>query len=176
METPVKLTTSNRFKVTTPVFQPKKNLLDNNPINTKSLELYYGLNGKGLQRQYKKVLSDYQNWSQKSHSEQYVLYPQNTGEYLAIDETALSNGELYTVLTNKSSKGKKGSIIAMIKGTKSEEVINILQKIPKKLRDRVKEITLDMAASMNQIAKACFRKANRVTDRFHVQKLAFEAV
>jgi transposase len=151
-------------------------LLDNNPVSTKSLEVYYGLNGKRLQRQYKKVLSNFENWSQKSHSEQYVLYPHNTGTNLAIDETALSNGELYTVLTNKSSKGKKGSIIAMIKGTKSSEVIEILQRIPKKLRDKVKEITLDMAASMNQIAKACFTKANRVTDRFHVQKLAFEAV
>lgn len=151
-------------------------MLDNNPISAKSLEVYYGLNGKRLQRQYKKVLSDFENWSQKSHSEEYVLYPHNIGESLAIDETALSNGELYTVLTNKLSKGKKGSIIAMIKGTKSLEVIDVLQRIPKKLRDKVTEITLDMAASMNQIAKVCFTKANRVTDRFHVQKLAFEAV
>ncbi len=29
---------------------------------------------------------------------------------------------------------------------------------------------------MNAIAKSCFRKANRVADRFHVQKLAYEAV
>lgn len=110
------------------------------------------------------------------HSEQYVLYPQNTGPFLAIDETALSNGELYTVLTNKSSKGKKGSIVALVKGTKSSEIIEILQQIPKKLRDKVKEISLDMAASMNQIARFCFTKASRVTDRFHVQKLAFDAV
>jgi hypothetical protein len=34
------------------------------------------------------------------------------GEYLSIDETSLSHGELYTILTNKKAKGKKGSIVA----------------------------------------------------------------
>ena len=38
------------------------------------------------------------------------------------------------------------------------------------------EITLDMAGNMELIAKRCFRSAVRVTDRFHVQKLATEAL
>jgi transposase len=33
-----------------------------------------------------------------------------------------------------------------------------------------------MAASMNLTAEICFHKATRVTDRFHLQKLASEAV
>jgi len=33
-----------------------------------------------------------------------------------------------------------------------------------------------MAANMNLIVKNCFPRAKRVTDRFHVQKLACEAV
>ena len=49
-------------------------------------------------------------------------------------------------------------------------------KIPKSLRDKVKEITLDMAHSMKIIVKKCFPKATQVTDRFHVQKLAMDAV
>lgn len=40
----------------------------------------------------------------------------------------------------------------------------------------MEEITLDMAASMNLIARKSFPKATLVTDRFHVQKLALEAV
>lgn len=40
----------------------------------------------------------------------------------------------------------------------------------------MEEITLDMAGSMNNIAKRCFPNAVLVTDRFHVQKLATEAV
>jgi transposase len=105
-----------------------------------------------------------------------LLYPQNIGAYLSIDETAFTNGDLYTILTNKSAKGKKGSLVAMIKGTKSDEIIKILKKIPDELRYKVKEITLDLAANMNLIAKKVFPRANKVIDRFHVQKLAFEAV
>ncbi len=40
----------------------------------------------------------------------------------------------------------------------------------------VKEVTLDMANSMNLIVTKCFPKATRVIDRFHVQKLACDAV
>jgi transposase len=105
-----------------------------------------------------------------------MLYSNNTGVHLSIDETALSNGELYTIVTNKSGKGKKGALVAMVKGTKAEEVIEVLRKIPKRLRDTVREVTLDMAANMNRIVTRCFVKADKVIDRFHVQKLANDAV
>jgi len=105
-----------------------------------------------------------------------MLYPNNTGVHLSIDETALSNGELYTIVTNKAAKGKKGALVAMVKGTKAEEVIEVLRKIPKRLRDKVREVTLDMAANMNRIVTRCFVKADKVIDRFHVQKLAHDAV
>jgi transposase len=98
------------------------------------------------------------------------------GKYLSIDEVNLSMGELYTVLTNKDAKGKKGSIVAIIAGTKAETVISHLLKIDVKKRNQVTEITLDMANSMKLIAKKSFPKAKQVTDRFHVQKLALEAV
>jgi transposase len=104
------------------------------------------------------------------------LFPKNIGKHLSIDETALSHGELYTVLTNKSAKGKSGTIVAIVSGTSSEKVLDILQKLPLRLRSKVEEITLDMAGSMNIIAKRCFPNAVLVTDRFHVQKLAIEAV
>ena len=42
-------------------------------------------------------------------------------ENLSLDETSLSNGELYTILTNKAGKGKKGTLIAMIESTRSEK-------------------------------------------------------
>ena len=54
---------------------------------------------------------------------------------------------------------KKGAIVAMVKGTKSEDVINILRKIPINKRNKVKEITLDMAGSMELIAKIIFLEA-----------------
>ncbi len=100
----------------------------------------------------------------------------NLGKRLSIDETSLSNGELYTIFTNKAGKGKKGSIVAIIAGTKASDVIDVLDKIPLRQRNLVTEITLDMAANMGLIAKKCFHNAVQVTDRFHVQKLALEAL
>jgi transposase len=105
-----------------------------------------------------------------------MLFPDNIGSRLSLDETSLSNGELYTILTNKAAKGQKGVLVAMIKGTKAETIIEILKKIPKKQRDKVEEVTLDMASSMNLIVKHCFGLATKVIDRFHVQKLAYDAL
>lgn len=105
-----------------------------------------------------------------------MLYAKNLGKYLSLDETSLSKGELYTILTNKEANGKKGSIVAIVKGTKAQDVISVLNKIPVERRNMVKEVTVDMAGNMNLIAKKCFPKTTIVTDRFHVQKLASEAV
>jgi transposase len=52
----------------------------------------------------------------------------------------------------------------------------VIEKIPVKHRKKVTEITLDMAGNMEMIAKKCFPAAVRVTDRFHVQQLATEAL
>lgn len=121
-------------------------------------------------------MSDFKNWEQKKHAKQWLVFPENIGPYLSIDETALSKGELYTIITNKKAKGKKGAIVGIFSGTKVEPIIEQLLKISAKKRAKVKEITLDMANSMKTIAKKCFPKAIQVTDRFHVQKLALEAL
>lgn len=105
-----------------------------------------------------------------------MLFEQNISPYLSIDETAFSSGELYTIVTNKLAKGRKGSIVAMIKGTQADYLVDILQKIPKRLRNAVQEVTLDMSGSLNLAVRRCFPNAHRVTDRFHVQQLAFDAV
>jgi transposase len=150
--------------------------LDTYPISTNSLEKHYHINGGYFGQQYKDHLSDFQTWEQKSHAKEWILFPENTGSHLSIDETALTNGELYTIVTNKAGKGRKGSLVAMIEGTAAEKVIKVLDKIPEKKRNTVTEITLDMANSMQKIARNCFPKANRVIDRFHVQKLAYDAL
>ncbi len=105
-----------------------------------------------------------------------MLFPENMGTQLSIDETSLSNGELYTVLTNKAGKGRKGTIVAMIEGTSSNKITEVLERVPETLRATVKEITLDMAGSMNKIVTQCFPNATKVIDRFHVQKLAYDAI
>ena len=64
---------------------------------------------------------------QLNHAKEWLLDPQNIGENLLINETAL-------LITNKilSKKIKLGSILAIIKGTILENIIEILQKIPLK--------------------------------------------
>ena len=121
-------------------------------------------------------LSNFYEWDQKDHSADWLLFPQNIGPYLSIDETSLSQGELYAILTNKEAKGKKGAIVAILKGVDADKIIPVLSTIKEAKRFKVKEITLDMSPTMAKIARKCFPKATQVTDRFHVQQLAYDAV
>ena len=105
-----------------------------------------------------------------------MIYPENIGEHLSIDEVSLSKGELYTFVTNKKGRGKKGTLVASIKGTKSQDIIDVLSQIPLEKRKFVKEITLDMANNMQLASRMVFPKASIVTDRFHVVKLVLEAL
>lgn len=138
--------------------------------------IYGHIDGEQLGRQYKEHLSNYNDWEAKSHAQDWLVFPDNIGEQLSIDETSISQGELYTIVTNKAAHGGKGTIVAMASGTKSDEVIKALERIPEELRTKVKEVTLDMSNSMRSIVSSCFPKATRVIDRFHVQKLAYDAV
>jgi transposase len=121
-------------------------------------------------------LSDFTSWFQAEHAEDWLLFADNIGEYLSIDETSLSQAQLYKILTNKAVKGKKGALIAIIKGTESESVIKVLQKIKESARKKVKEVTPDLAPTMAKIVKRSFPKAKLVSDRFHVQQPANEGV
>jgi transposase len=125
-------------------------------------------------RDYKKSSSNYLSWEQKGHAEKYLLYPKNMGAYLAIDEVALSKGELYTLLTNKAKRSKKGTIIAIIHGTKSQDICSVLEKLPNK--HEVKEVTMDMAPAMELAIKSIFPQASQVSDRFHVVQLLTQAL
>ena len=105
-----------------------------------------------------------------------MLFADNLGSKLSIDEVAVTNGELYTVLTNKAARGKKKALVAMCEGTKASEIAPILAQIPLEKRMAATEVTLDMSESMEAIIKRTFPKAKIVTDRFHVQQLISEAV
>lgn len=150
--------------------------MDHFPISSNSLEKFYYIDGNYFGRQYKEHLSGYRDWDQKDHAKEWILFPENIGAQLSLDETSLTNGELYTILTNKAAEGKKGAIVAMIAGTRSDELIKAIKQIPEELREIVEEITLDMAGSMGLVVDKCFPKAIKVIDRFHVQKLAYDAL
>ena len=111
-----------------------------------------------------------------SHAGDWLLFDENLGESLSIDETCLSSGEVYTFLTNKAGKGGRGTLVAVVRGTKAEDVIRVLEKIDLSKRKTVKEITLDLSSSMMIIARTVFPKALITNDRFHVQKLYYDAL
>lgn len=121
-------------------------------------------------------MSGFKDWKHRYNASEGIVFAENLGPNLSIDETSLSHGELYTIVTNKSAKGKKGTIVAILKGTHSESIIPMLLKLPEKARNKVQEITLDLAGNMGLIARKCFPNAMRVIDRFHVQQLATEAL
>lgn len=131
---------------------------------------------KEFEKQYKEHLSEFKEWDQKAHAETWMLFPENVGPQLSIDEVAVTNGELYTVLTNKEGHGKKGVLVAMVQGTKVRDIAPVLAKIPLHQRNTVTEVTLDMAEYMEAIVRKTFPNAKLVSDRFHVQQLVSEAV
>ena len=55
---------------------------------------------------------------------------------LCIDETSLSCGELYTVVTNRAGRGGRGTLVTMIHVSK---------------RKTAKEVTLDLLPTMMRI-------------------------
>lgn len=131
---------------------------------------------KEFEQQYKDHLSGFHQWDQKSHAEKWMLFPKNVGMRLSIDEVAVTNGELYTVVTNKKAHGKKNALVAMVEGTKSVDIARVLNQIPSEKRKIVTEVTMDMAETMEVSIRASFPNATIVIDRFHVQQLVSEAV
>ena len=95
---------------------------------------------------------------------------------MCIDELSLSKGELYTFVTNKSGNCKQGSLVAVIRGTLSKDIISVLNKLSSASRELVEEVSMDMANNMEAAIKASFAKAKIVTDRFHVVKLVTDAL
>jgi transposase len=83
---------------------------------------FYGVVPKNLQRQYRDYVSEFKAWNQKSHAKSWLSLAQNIESRLSLDETAFSNGDVYTILINKIAKGKKGVIIAMVKGSKAKQL------------------------------------------------------
>ena len=137
----------------------------------------YGVNGKYYAELYRNKLSGYEQWLMDELSCGFYFNGNNIGPYMSLDETCLSNGEVWTFLTNKEGHGGKGTLAAAIPGTKSDEIISILiSAMSKSLRRKVKEVTCDLSPSMMLIAEEVFYNAYVVNDRFHVQRLYNDAV
>ena len=105
-----------------------------------------------------------------------MLFLGNFGDDMSLDETCLSNGEVYTILTNKAAHGGKGALAAMVRGVASDTVSEILRKVPREIRRRVKTVTTDLSSAMMLTVRTVFPKAMLINDRFHVQQLVTDAI
>lgn len=143
--------------------------MDTYPIPARSLERYYKVDGRTLERNYKEHLSGFRGWDQRELAGKKVLLPQNMGTRLGIDES-MHGRDLFTFLINKDGHGKKGTLIAAVRGTKASTVISALKAIPLEDRLKVEEVTMDFSDSMYAIARECFPNATIVIDCFHIMQ------
>ncbi len=86
----------------------------------------YCVNGKCFADLYRNKLSGYAQWCERELGSGIYFNAVNIGSYMSLDETCLSNGEVWTFLTNKDGHGGRGTLAAAIPGTKSDEIISIL--------------------------------------------------
>ena len=149
--------------------------MDNFPVTCSSVARFFHIKGSTLSRNYKESLSDFGDWSQKGHSADWVLLAADIGGFLSIDETTIGD-DVYTTLSNKDGRGRKGTLVAVVKGTKADVVSRILMMIPLSERGEVKEVTMDFSDSMYAIVKACFPNATVVIDCFHIVQRLCEAL
>ena len=123
--------------------------MDRLPLTAASLARCFHIKGSEVERYYKHHLSDFETWTQKEHATDWVLLSENLGACCSIDETSLCN-EVYTIVSNKDGHGKKGTVIAIVKGTKAQTVSAILKRLPESEREKVTEITMNFDVQHSQ--------------------------
>lgn len=143
--------------------------MDNETVSARQIGYTYMINGATFAKRYKDTLSDFETWEQKKHASEWILLPQNIGTEHGIDETSLQ-GELYTIVHNKEAHGRKGAIVAVVKGTNPADVLRVLMQLPEDKREMVESITMDLSDCMRAIAREAFPKATVIRDCFHVVK------
>ena len=99
-----------------------------------TLEGFYHIDGHTFEKQYREVLSGFRIWDQLEYADEWLLFPDNIGPRIAIDESSLSNGELHTFVTNRDACTGERALVAVVAGTKSEGLIAIadafIQSVP----------------------------------------------
>ena len=148
--------------------------MSNETITAKQVGYTYMINSNTFAKRYKDTLSDFESWEQKEHASEWILLQQNIGTDHGIDETSLQ-GELYTIIHNKDAHGRKGAIVAVVKGTNTADVVRVLMQLPADKREQVMSVTMDLSDCMRAIAKEAFPEATVIRDCFHVIRRCSEA-
>jgi transposase len=157
------------------------------------LGLVFGISGRKIYDWYRNVLSGFDDPEAQKRLHEHdtvdpalidketgkpkkvfvpILKPENFGENMTIDDKNIG-GEGYTVISNKDT----GKIAALIMSVKAGIVSDVLLKnVPAKILMAVKTVTKDLAENYDWMARTCFMNAMKIADKFHVIKLAMEAL
>lgn len=161
-----------------PFFLAKK--IESKAVSIHEIAETYRVKGNTLYKQYRDKISNFNSYvstNRKAFNSESFVFPENFGPRMGIDETGLFRGDLYTVVVNKDKRGKKGSLAAIIKGTSSNAVANaISNKVRIEKLMNIQEITLDLSNSMDWIVRQIAPNAVKTYDRFHIEKLVYEAL
>jgi len=84
------------------------------PVTCRTLEEFNQIDGYASEKQYKEILNGFRERDQLAHTEMWLFFPNNIGPRLVIDELSLSNGELYTLVTNRGARTREQSLIAIV--------------------------------------------------------------
>ena len=95
-------------------------------------------------------------------------------EVLSIDEFKgnAGNEKYQCILTD----AKHHRILDVLPNRKSADLIRYFRKFPRKERERVKYVVMDMSSLFFNVVRACFPKALIVADRYHVLRQAIWAL
>ena len=77
-------------------------------LSIKHIAQMYCVNGKYFADLYRNKISGYADWCEEELSGGFYFNAANIGPYMSLDETCLSNGEVWTFLTNKDGRGGRG--------------------------------------------------------------------
>ena len=81
--------------------------MDRYPITARSLDKYFHINADQLERAYKNHLSGYHDWKEAVHAAEWLIFPENIGPRLSIDETSVSMGNCTPFSPTRPHTGRK---------------------------------------------------------------------
>ncbi|VDZ39385.1 transposase IS1193D [Streptococcus dysgalactiae subsp. dysgalactiae] len=85
-------------------------------------------------------------------------------EVLSWDEFARNKGKLAFIAQDFETR----KFIALLENNRQNTIKNYFYRYPRKVREQVKVVTVDMSGAYIPIIKQLFPKARIVLDRFHI--------
>lgn len=87
---------------------------------------------------------------------------------LGIDEHSFRGNDLVITITDLSHH----KLLAILKTDRQRTLIDFLNSIPKKAKNSIKEVCIDLRTGYKTVIRQCLPEADITADRFHVESLA----